>query len=356
MPPAGDAVTRFAHLSRAQTAVAVACLLAFAVACLFSLRGVPLSIPNPTQQTDSTMYRRVIQRVHAGEGYYSALGAELRKGHYASRSVFNWRTPLHLMFIEAAGEPASHWVLAALAVLACILACLATNRAGGPGLLQVIVTGLALSNCFLFGLDFHLYSDVWAGVLMVISVSSYEFDWWPAGAATGILALFFRELAMPFVLVNLGFALWRRRRAEVVAWVAGLLLWAAYFLLHASAVRPLILPGDIPVAWMRLGGLHFILTTTLMSLLIGFPDWVAALFLPAMLFGLAGWKTGIGNRVAAVVAVYLAIYCVVGTNVNLYWGALTNPLLAFGLVWFLPAAIDVVRSLPAPRKARVDAG
>jgi hypothetical protein len=60
--------------------------------------------------------------------------------------------------------------------------------------------------------------------------------------------------------------------------------------------------------------------------------------------------------VAAVVAVYLAIYCVVGTNVNLYWGALTNPLLAFGLVWFLPAAIDVVRSLLAPRKARVDAG
>jgi len=130
--PAGDAATRFAHLSRAQTVVAVAWPTASRLpACSRCER--PLSIPNPTQQTDAMMYRRVIQRVHAGEGYYSALGAELRQGHYASRSVFNWRTPLHLMFIEAIGEPASHWVLAALAVVACILACLATNRAGDRG-------------------------------------------------------------------------------------------------------------------------------------------------------------------------------------------------------------------------------
>jgi hypothetical protein len=72
-----------------------------------------------------------------------------------------------------------------------------------------------------------------------------------------------------------------------------------------------------------------------------------------MLFGLAGWRTGIANRVAAVIAVYLAIFCVAGKPVNLYWGALTNPLLAFGLVRFPRAAFDLVRSLqPAPPSQR----
>jgi hypothetical protein len=125
-----------------------------------------------------------------------------------------------------------------------------------------------------------------------------------------------------------------------------------YFFVHASAVRAAILPTDTPEAgWVQLGGLHFVLTTTLMSLLIGCPDWVAALFLPAMLFGLAGWKAGIANRVSAVIAVYIAIFSVAGKPMNLYWGAITNPLLAFGLVWFLPSMVDFARSVlrPSPK-------
>jgi hypothetical protein len=260
--------------------------------------------------------------------------------------VLNWRTPFHLKSIEIATEPVSRWVLAVLATLAALMASFATHRAGGPGLLQLIVTGLAVSECYLFNLDFHLFAEVWAGVLLVISVACYEFDWWPAGAAAGILALFFRELAVPYALVSLVFALRRRRRAEVLVWLAGLALWTVYFLAHAQAARAHILPTDIAfkVGWLRFGGLHFVLTSTLMSLLAGFPDWVAALFLPAMLFGLAGWRTGIGSRVASAVAFYVALFCVFGMPVNVYWGAVTNPLLAFGLVWFIPAAIDLVRS------------
>ena len=72
-----------------------------------------------------------------------------------------------------------------------------------------------------------------------------------------------------------------------------------------------------------------------------------------MLFGLAGWRKGISSRAAATIALYFAIFCLVGKPANLYWGAITNPILAFGLVWFLPAAYDFVRSVltPAPHQA-----
>jgi len=39
---------------------------------------------------DADVYLRIIDRLHAGEDYYSVVGSELRAGNYASRSVFNW--------------------------------------------------------------------------------------------------------------------------------------------------------------------------------------------------------------------------------------------------------------------------
>jgi hypothetical protein len=345
MPPVATSGTRFAQLTRARTAIAFACLAAFTVACLLSLGDRALSVENRTKESDLKMYRRVVNRLHAGEGYYSALGSELRKGGYASRSVFNWRTPFHLELLAMAGEPVSRWALFVLACIACVMAAIATGIAG-PWPLQMFVTLLAVSNCFLFDVDFYLWAEVWTGVLLVISVCSYELECWPVGVACGILALFIRELAGPFVIVGLGFALWRRRNAEALAWLVGLALWAAYFLAHASVVRAAILPTDIAeTGWVRMGGLHFVLTTIRMSLLDGLPDWGSALFLPAILFGLAGWRSGIGNRVAMTVAVYVAIFCVAGKPINRYWGAVTNPMLAFGLVWFFPSVVDFGRSI-----------
>jgi len=348
MPSDATSQTRFAQLTRTRAAIVFACLAVFTIACQLSLGGRALRVENRTKtnETDTKMYARVIDRLRAGEGYYQALGTELRKGGYPSRSVLNWRTPFHLEAISLAGEQASRWALLVLAGVACIMAVVATGRAGGWWPLQFIVTLLAVSNCFIFDMDFYLFAEVWTGVLLVISICSHEVECWPAAVASGILALFIRELAGPFVIVSLGFALWRHRKAEALAWLAGLALWAVYFLAHASAARAAMLPTDIAeTGWLTLGGLHFVLATTLMSLLAGLPDWGAALVLPAMLFGLAGWRTGAGNRVAITVAVYFAIFCVAGKPVNMYWGAVTNPMLAFGVVWFLPSAFDFGRSV-----------
>ena len=71
--------------------------IVFLIACLSSIHSrSPVFTENKAGDSDAKMYRRVVQRLAAGEHYYPALGTELRLGHYNSRSVFNWRSPFHL--------------------------------------------------------------------------------------------------------------------------------------------------------------------------------------------------------------------------------------------------------------------
>ena len=81
-----------------------------------------------------------------------------------------------------------------------------------------------------------------------------------------------------------------------------------------------------------------------MSPLAVAPTWVAAALLPILLLGLAGWAAEIGRRIATVVVVYMAAYSIVGIPVDLFWGAMTTPLLMFGLIWAIPALRDLARS------------
>ena len=341
-------MTRYASLTRKQAWIVVACTLACLISCLLpATRGAPLLPENKIDDTDAKMYRRVVQRVQAGENYYSALGDELRKGHYTAGSVFNWRSPFHLVAFAVITEPAGRWVLAAAALAASVMASLATQRTGGPGIAQFIVTGLAVSECFLFNFDFDLVSEVWSGVLILISITAYVFGWWRVGVVSGILALLWRELALPYVVAGAAIAAWRKRKLEFVWWVAGLGVWTGYYLVHLHLAASHITSADtVGQGWIRFGGTRFLLATTRISLLAASPAWVSAILLPLMLLGLAGWKGDIGIRAGLVVAVYMTVFSIFGVPaVDFYWGAITNPLLAFGLVWSVPALRDLFRSL-----------
>ena len=57
---------------------------------------------------DVALYRAEIDRLHAGESYYSVAGDELRPAGYPTRSVFNWRTPLPMWLVADCPTPA--WV------------------------------------------------------------------------------------------------------------------------------------------------------------------------------------------------------------------------------------------------------
>ena len=298
---------------------------------------------------DVALYESIARRVQGGEGYYDAMGAELRSRGYQTRSVLNWRTPLHLSLI--ARLPSSGWAWLLLLVPtggAIIMAFAVMVRDGRP------VAGLALAPLMLASFQSlmpggTMYAEVWAGVWIAVSVGAHCLGWWRVGATAALLALFFRELALPYVLISAWLAHRQQRKSELAVLLVGLAAYAAYFGWHASEVLPRMTETDVEAtwreAWIRFGGVRFILTASRQGLLLGGPLWVTALYVPVALFGLAGWTNPIALRLLLTVGAYLLAFSVLGRPVQFYWGAVYNVLLSFGAILSVAAFRDLVRAL-----------
>ena len=198
----------------------------------------------------------------------------------------------------------------------------------------------------------YFFAEMWAGVAIALSVGMYSLGWRKAGATTGIVALFFRELALPYVLIGI-FLAWRhKKKSELWIWIAGFGAYALYFGLHAAAVLSQIpvLHGAPEVSrWIQFGGLRFLLITGSVGFLMTYPFWCSAIYLPCALLGLAGWRHPLAGRVIATVAAYLLAFSVIGIpSANYYWGAVYAPLLAWGTPWTLTACKDLLGVILPP--------
>src|SRR5436853_2660402 len=101
-----SSATRYRSLNRAQALLVIALVSLAMGVCLAASRGGPAGagrdLPDTgmdPNQGDAAFYTRVVERLHRGEAYYDALGAELRSRGFPSSSAFSWRTPLHLEMI-----------------------------------------------------------------------------------------------------------------------------------------------------------------------------------------------------------------------------------------------------------------
>src|SRR5262249_20414927 len=153
---------------------------------------------------------------------------------YQTRSLFNWRTPLYAWVFG--GLPDPDWakaILVALALAAILLAYSVVRRESGVAL--ALATALLLFDMLAPGLAgaIFLLTELWAGVVIVLWVCACGRGWGGVGVSAGLLALFFRELALPYCVVALVLAAWRNRRAEVAVWFAGLALYGVHLALHA---------------------------------------------------------------------------------------------------------------------------
>jgi hypothetical protein len=298
--------------------------------------------------SDLRLYRSILERVHSGENYYDVAGEELRRQGYPSASLFNWRMPVYAWMIGKL--PSIGWgqVLAALcAGIAIVLAYGVMEKECGRW--QAAVVALLLTGAFLWCLDgdAFLAQELWAGIIILISVLAYAQGWWWIGVPLGVLALLFRELALPYCAIAIGVAVWKGRRKELALWGVGIAIYAVCLALHAVQVVSRVTPADrVPTSWIQFGGAAFVLATTQMNYyLFSLPRWVRAIYLGASLLGLASWKTETGLRLFLTASAYVAAFAIVGQPFNNYWGLMYAPLLPFGIVW-APAAIrDLVRSL-----------
>ncbi len=334
-----ESATRYACLSRCSAIAILTATLIGIVWCLWitaTQQTGQLTPPSDEKKRDALLFRSVVDRVHAGEGYYDAWGSEARSLGYPTRSIFNWRLPL---FAWLNGNlPDLIWgqlLLSALA-LATVLMVYGIVRAesGIPtAMAAVFFVGFAVAVCV--KPNVFLATELWAGTLIAFSVCAYAHNWRKPGVAAGLLALFFRELALPYCLVSLALACWRKRRGEVLAWISGLVVFAFYLGFHGLEVARHQQAGDLAhnQGWVRFGGTAFILSTVGIHILLSdFPSWTWAFYLPLTILGLAGWRGEMGTRVSATAGVYLAAFAVVGLPFNNYWGLIDAPLLALGFV------------------------
>ena len=81
--------------------LALAALVALAVlGSMPQSRGPKAELP-PPGRGDTVLFESTIERLRAGEPYYDAIGVEMRQRNYPTASVFNWRTPAHLLFVSS---------------------------------------------------------------------------------------------------------------------------------------------------------------------------------------------------------------------------------------------------------------
>jgi hypothetical protein len=336
--------TRYSDWGRGQARGALAVIFVV-IGCFLSVAFRPVMLPVQDRggDTDVDLFRKVVLRVHSGESTHDAFERVFKEYEYPVCSVFNYRTPLHPWLIG--NLPSLSWGRAMLAaiILATTLIAYTSLRRHGSGPRAAFAVFLMLgvfAYCFVD--DMYLYTEVWAGTLIVLSVCAYDLNHRWFAIAAGLIALFFRELALPYVLVA-ALIDWRQgRRRETLAWGTGLALYGLYLALHILAVAPRISPGSSLFhgsAWLNFEGIPFILATCRINLLLLVsPRWVAALYLPLSLVGLVGWRGETSLRIGTVIGLYLATFTVVGGLYNAYWGLLYAPLLPLGLVW-APASL-----------------
>ena len=357
---ARSVVTRFSGLGKAGaigTLVLLVAAMVFMV--LVSLRtSLPAGATAP-DSGDLALYRKIIEQMRAGSSYYLAAHDQLVANGYGTLSVGNWRTPLLPWLVSLFPSLImAQIVLMALAMIAGAALCRLMHRLGGWALAgpALALMRLSLAGCFVP--QTILFSDIPAGVLIMLSAALYGLDRRGWGLAAGAAALFVRELAGLYVLVCIYLA-WREKRyRELFCWCAVLCVYGLYFAWHYYNVQLHIQAGDpgYSEGWLQLGGASFILTTASFNgALMLAPLWVNALLLPMALLGLAAWPVKTGAHAALAVLAYLLLFALVGKAFNDYWGALYTPLMTLGLAWFPFALVDLLRAIGAKRELIVQA-
>ena len=336
-----------AHLPR-WAAIAALALLAATMAWS-ALHFLPVDEPVATPSVaaanvegkgDFALYRRISERVIAGEGYYAAALAEQRAGNYPSFPFVTVRLPTLAMAHKAVGIDGARWLALGL-LIATILAVLwrfrerahATERASA-GVLVLLGGAGAITP------DAGLIHELIAGLLLSLSLALYRpHRWWPALLAAA-LALAVREFAAPFVALWLVFALVQRRNGEAAAVLGVLLLFSLGLFLHQLGVAAHRLPGDgASQGWDAMAGLALPLyALSLLTMLLVLPKWLAA---PLAILPLLGWL-GYGKRLGLFAALWfggmLLAIALFARPENFYWVQIALPAYLAGFA-FVPRAL-----------------
>jgi hypothetical protein len=286
---------------------------------------------------DLKCYRGIIYRVQQGEGYYQAAHAELSSRGYPTKSVFNWRLPfLGWLLGHIPDERVSRAIPMLLSLLATWL--WITLKAKEWPFARVAAGAILVSGISIYTLldDIYIIHELWAGILIFISLTARAKGWKTLSWASGILALLIRELALPFAAVMTVSSLLERNKQEALAWGTGIIAFFVMYFFHFLALRN-FLTGD-PVLhfgyWLDFNGWAFVLATfQIHPFLLLLPSWVTSIIVPFALLGFLGWHNSTGIRIRLTIIAYIFVFLFVGKKFNAYWGLIYCNLLPLGLLY-----------------------
>lgn len=327
------------HLTAFRAACVMALLVALMIYGLAVCRPIKPVLDDNGKARDAAtrFYQTVVEQVRAGESYYSVVGVELRNISYPTQSVFNWRMPALAWLLGQLPSDRAGQVLAFILAVATFLIWLSVFFQNEYALWQVLLGGLFLSGPVIYSLfpGTSLVHEFWAGTLIALSLAAYARGWRHVSVLCGLMALFLRELSLPFVCVMMILAFREAQRREALLWFTGLLAFCGEFLLHWSIVSNLNANDDRLMAgdWIVFGGWPFVLNTARMHpFLIALPPWVTALLLPPVLLGLARWRGAPGLRIASTVGIYVLAFSIAGRSNNTAWGLMYALVMPLGLL------------------------
>ncbi|WP_267618549.1 hypothetical protein [Erythrobacter sp. WG] len=295
---------------------------------------------------DLALYAAIHARMARGEGYYDAAFAEHRARNYPTQPFVAVRLPTLAWLQIAVGLGGVRYCMIGL-----VAASLFALHRGLRGIaawheeaLALVI--LALGGAAVMALRAGLIHELWAGLCLTLALLLYrEHRCAPALlAAAGALAV--RELALPFVLLWLAFALAGKRWREAAGVVGLLLAFAVGMALHFMAVDALRLPGDpVSQGWSAFAGAALPLTAVWR--LTGLHDLPLALGAPLAILPLLGWLS-LGGRLGLLAALWFAglglMTALFARPENYYWVQLALPAYGIGLA-FAPRALgELVRA------------
>ncbi len=347
------------YLPRAAALALLATMAALMVWSIFATAPVEQAavLDKPTQTEvasegqggdgDLALYRRISERVTAGEGYYAAAVSEQRASNYPVRPFVTVRLPTLAMIHKAIGIDGARVLVVILLLLAVLFMmqrlrgqCLPLERVGA-GILLLFGGAAAMTP------QGGLIHGVLAGLLLTLALALYDpRRWWPALIAAG-LALAVRELAAPFVLLWLVLALMQRSYREAAGVAALLALFGIGLYFHYLGVTAQLLPGDpASPGWDALAGLALpLVALSKLTALLLLPTWLAA---PLAILPLLGWLAP-GGRLGLFASLWFAGFflgvALFARPENFYWVQLALPAYFAGFAFVPRAFADLTSAI-----------
>lgn len=312
-----------------------------ALLAMITCAAIPAAAKAPAKpvQLDQELYRTVVERVRAGEGFYPATVAAQRARAYPVRPALAVRPPTLAVALALLPNTATR-TAALIALLFGALIALRQTLSDRPPAEALATVALALAGLFgaFFPNNVYLHEQ-WSVLLVLLALSAHRRPWLMVTLA--LVAVLVRETALAWLAAIVLFALWKRdaRLASMALVATALAGWL--WLLHAQSAAAEIQPGDLTSpGWVSFQGAALVVDALRRNVaLVALPGWLILGAVAASLTAMLRWGGDI-ERIAAIgTAGFLMALTVFGRPDNGYWGFMAAPFVLLGLPLLVRQAV-----------------